>query len=197
MKKTIKITLNIFCLVLVSPFAFTVWIEQFLFKDQERVFSLWTHVFAVLPGLPGTFLRRAFYHLVLDHCSLNCNIGFGSVFTHRQVIIEDNVSIGLYAIIGSACIGKNCEIASRVSITSGKYQHTKDNNGNWTACDRSKMRQTCIAPNVWIGEGAIIMADVGEGSLIGAGAVVTKEIPSSVVAVGNPAKILRKLEARS
>ena len=142
------------------------------------------------------FLRRAFYRLVLDKCSLNCYIGFGSVFTHRQTIVEDNVSIGLYAVIGSAGIGKNCQIASRVSIVSGKHQHAKDRNGKWTTCDRSKMRQTRIAPNVWIGEGAVVMADIGEGSLIGAGAVVTKDIPSNVVAAGNPAKILKKLEAQ-
>ena len=192
MKKVIKNILNMFCIVLVFPCTLTVWIENF-FQSKEIVFAFWAHFFAIAPGLPGVFLRRAFYRLVLDKCSLNCYIGFGSVFTHRQAIVEDNVSIGLYAVIGSASIGKNCQIASRVSITSGKYQHTKDNNGNWTACDRSKMRQTCIAPNVWIGEGAVVMADIGEGSLIGAGAVVTKDIPSNVVAAGNPAKVLKAL----
>ncbi len=149
----------------------------------------------MVPGMPGMFLRRAFYHLVLDYCSLNCHIGFGSIFTHRKASVKENVSIGHYVIIGSAIIGQNCEIASHVSITSGKHQHVKNKNGKWTPFDYSKIKQTSISNNVWIGEGAIIMADVGEGSLIGAGAVVTKNIPPNVVAAGNPAKMLKKVEA--
>ena len=109
------------------------------------------------------------------------------------MIVEDNVSIGLYAVIGSASIGKNCEIASRVSIVSGKTQHLKDKDGQWTPFDQSRIKQVIISPNVWIGEGAIVMDDIGEGSLIGAGAIVTKEIPSNMVAAGNPAKVLKAL----
>lgn len=193
MKKIIKKILNIFCMVLVFPCAFTVWVEKYFTQSKEAIFSFWAHFFAVLPGLPGVFLRRAFYRLVLDKCSLSCYIGFGSVFTHRQVIVEENVSIGLYAVIGSANIGKNCEIASRVSIVSGKTQHLKDKDGQWTPFDQSRIKQVIISPNVWIGEGAIVMDDIGEGCLIGAGAVVTREIPSNMVAAGNPAKVLRAL----
>jgi len=180
-------------MVLVFPCAFTVWVEKYFTQSKEAIFSFWAHFFAVLPGLPGVFLRRAFYRLVLDKCSLSCYIGFGSVFTHRQVIVEENVSIGLYAVIGSANIGKNCEIASRVSIVSGKTQHLKDKDGQWTPFDQSRIKQVIISPNVWIGEGAIVMDDIGEGCLIGAGAVVTREIPSNMVAAGNPAKVLRAL----
>jgi len=196
MKKYLKTVPNVISMILVFPLVFTVWTEQFLSEKGETIYSLWSHFLAMAPGLPGIFLRRAFYHLVLDHCSLNCHIGFGSVFTHRKAVVEDNVSIGHYAVIGSASIGQNSEIASRVSIVSGKHQHSKDKNGKWTPFDYSRIKQIIISPNVWIGEGAIVMADVGEGSLIGAGAVVTKDIPSNVVAAGNPAKILRKLEAQ-
>jgi acetyltransferase-like isoleucine patch superfamily enzyme len=45
-----------------------------------------------------------------------------------------------------------------------------------------------IGADCWIGSGAIVMADVGDQSTIGAGSVVVKEIPSSVVAVGSPAR---------
>ena len=197
MKKIVKNILNVLCLVFVFPCAFTSWVEKVLSgSGGETIFTFWTHFFAIAPGLPGVFLRRAFYRLVLDKCSLKCYIGFGSVFTHRQAIVEDNVSIGLYAVIGSVSIGKNSQIASRVSIVSGKHQHVKDRNGKWTTFDYNKIRQIRIAPNAWIGEGAVVMADIGEGSLVGAGAVVTKEMPANVVAAGNPAKILKKLEAQ-
>ncbi len=54
-----------------------------------------------------------------------------------------------------------------------------------------------IGNNVWIGAGAILLPGVciGENSVIGAGSVVTKDIPSNVVAVGNPCRILREIGA--
>ena len=51
-----------------------------------------------------------------------------------------------------------------------------------------------IGANCWIGAAAIVMATVGEASTVGAGAVVTKEIPPRVIAVGNPARVLRSLD---
>ena len=52
-----------------------------------------------------------------------------------------------------------------------------------------------IGNNVWIGGGVIIVPGVkiGDNSVIGAGSVVTKDIPSNVVAVGNPCKVLREI----
>lgn len=53
-----------------------------------------------------------------------------------------------------------------------------------------------IGKNCWIGAGALIMPGVtiGDNSVIGAGSVVTKDIPSNVVAVGNPCRVLREIE---
>lgn len=52
-----------------------------------------------------------------------------------------------------------------------------------------------IGNNVWIGAGVIILPGVtiGDNSVIGAGAVVTKDIPADVVAVGNPCRVLREI----
>lgn len=54
-----------------------------------------------------------------------------------------------------------------------------------------------IADNVWVGAGAIILPGVtiGENTVVGAGAIVTKDLPANVVAVGNPARIIRQLDA--
>lgn len=56
-------------------------------------------------------------------------------------------------------------------------------------------RPVHIEDRVWIGTGAIILpgVTVGEGSVIGAGSVVTKDVPSGVVAVGNPCRVLREI----
>lgn len=53
-----------------------------------------------------------------------------------------------------------------------------------------------IHDNAWLGGGVIVLAGVtiGENSIIGAGSVVTKDIPSNVVAVGNPARVIRAIE---
>ena len=52
-----------------------------------------------------------------------------------------------------------------------------------------------VGNNVWIGTGATILAGVtiGDNSVIGAGSVVTKSIPSNVIAVGVPCKVMRKI----
>ncbi len=53
-----------------------------------------------------------------------------------------------------------------------------------------------IGKNVWLGAGVIVLPGVtiGENSVIGAGSVVTKDIPANVVAVGNPCRVMRKIE---
>ena len=53
-----------------------------------------------------------------------------------------------------------------------------------------------IHDNAWLGGGVIVLAGVtiGENSIIGAGSVVTKDIPANMVAVGNPARVIRTIE---
>jgi len=55
-----------------------------------------------------------------------------------------------------------------------------------------------IEENVWVGAGAIILPGItiGKNSVIGAGSVVTKDIPANVVAVGNPCRVLRPISER-
>ena len=53
-----------------------------------------------------------------------------------------------------------------------------------------------IGDNVWLGGGAIVLpgVSIGANTVVGAGAVVTKDLPADVVAVGNPARIVRRLD---
>jgi len=55
-----------------------------------------------------------------------------------------------------------------------------------------------IGRNCWLGAGVVVLPGVtiGDNSVIGAGSVVTKDIPSNVVAVGNPCKVLREINER-
>ncbi len=60
---------------------------------------------------------------------------------------------------------------------------------------KSRTAPVNIGKNVWIGGGCIILPGItiGDGTIIGAGSVVTKSIPGNCVAVGNPCKVIRKL----
>ena len=55
-----------------------------------------------------------------------------------------------------------------------------------------------IENNVWIGAGAILLPGVtiGDNTVIGAGSIVTKDIPENVIAVGNPCRVMRKITDR-
>jgi maltose O-acetyltransferase len=53
-----------------------------------------------------------------------------------------------------------------------------------------------VVDNVWLGSGVIICpgVNVGDNTVVGAGAVVTRDLPANVVAVGNPARVIKTLE---
>lgn len=194
MKEHIKAALNLVCQFLILPLAIPCKLEEwFLSRHAETVFHICTNMVALLPGLPGVFLRRAFYSLTLESCSMHCHIGFGSLFSHRDVTVGKNVYIGNYSMFGASHIGEHCLIGSRVSVLSGKALHMLDENGMWTPFSPDRMTRVTLGRNVWVGEGAIIMADVGEGSMVGAGAVTTSNVRSHIIVAGNPARFVRNL----
>jgi acetyltransferase-like isoleucine patch superfamily enzyme len=69
-----------------------------------------------------------------------------------------------------------------------------DENGMWTPYSPDLLKKVSIARNVWIGEGAIVSADVGESCMIGAGSVVSSKIKAHIMVAGNPARFIKNLE---
>jgi virginiamycin A acetyltransferase len=195
LRSPLKTLANDVSLVLAFLPAATCWLEHRVSTSAEGVFGFWTNIAALLPGLPGMCLRRAFYRLTLDSCSLDCYLGFGMLFTHRSSRVEDGVYIGPYSLVGSAWIKRRCFVGSRVSLMSGPLLHQLDGDGRWTPADLSRARQIVIGEDVWIGEGACVMVDVGRGSLIGTGAAVSTRVRAGVVVAGNPARFVRRLRA--
>jgi acetyltransferase-like isoleucine patch superfamily enzyme len=159
------------------------------------VYRLFATALALAPGLPGDYLRIAFYRLTLAKCSLSSRIEFGSFFSRPQAEVGSKVYIGSYCILGMAVIGDNTQIASGVQILSGRRQHSRDDSGGVSGSDRGVFTEVAIGHDCWIGAGAIVMAGVGAGSTIGAGAVVTHPIPPGSVAVGNPARVVKSIVA--
>lgn len=192
MKQILKCACDFTAWLIVLPCIIMTKLEAMFFKNKEGVFVFWGQALAVAPGILGVFLRRSYYASVLQHCSRHVHIGFGVLFSHRNVIIADDVYVGPYSLIGTVHIGQGCFIGSRVSLLSGKRQHERKD-GRWQAADVRRFTQICIHENVWLGEGAIIMADVGTGSLVAAGAVVTDVVADNVVVAGNPATTCKEL----
>jgi virginiamycin A acetyltransferase len=191
----LKAALNLVAVVTVFPCVATCWLESGLRPGAEMVFTFWTHVLALSPGFPGIFFRRAFYRLTLESCGINCTVGFGAFFSHRTARVEDDVYVGPYAVVGSANLGAGCLIGTRASLLSGLGHHVFGDDGKWHL-DPVLSRIT-IAPHVWIGEGALVMADVGEGALVAAGAVVSSPVAAGVVVAGNPARFVRHVQPAS
>lgn len=181
---------NSVALVVVFPAAVTCWFEGWL-RHSEAVFWFWTHVLAIMPGLPGLYLRRAFYRLTLRSCSLDCWIDFGAIFAHRTATVEDEVYVGAYAVVGSVKLLRGCLIGTRASLLSGSAQHELRPDGRWGSSDAASFTEIEIGRNAWIGEAAVVMADVGDGALVSAGAVVSAAVPPGVVVAGNPARFVR------
>lgn len=158
-------------------------------------FEFFAHALALAPGLPGSYLRVAYYAMTLRSCSLECHIGMGSFFAHSHASVGRRVYIGMLCVLGQTDIGERTQIASGVQILSGGRQHGRNEDGRITGAEEGAFELVPIGANCWIGAGSIIMAEVGEGTTIGAGSVVTRPIPPRCVAVGNPARVIKSAVA--
>lgn len=161
------------------------------FGRLEAVFQFFAHWYALFPGLPGNYLRISYYRLTLTRCPLDSRIEFGSFFAHPQVILGHGVYIGTYCILGMCRIGDRSQIASGVQILSGRRQHARDAGNQIQGSHTGRFEEVAIGSDCWIGAAAILMAEVGQGSTVGAGSVVVQPIPPHSVAVGSPAKVIK------
>ena len=158
------------------------------FGRLRAMYTLFAHALALVPGVPGVYLRAAYYFLTLRKCSLETVIGFGSYFAHPQARVARGVGTGAYCVIGTANIGERVRIASGVQILSGQHQHPRDAQGRFTG---DQFSEVTIGEDALLGAACIVMENVGAGALIGAGAVVGTPVPPGATASGNPARILR------
>ena len=83
MRELLKVICNSIALVITMPLAATSWLESRTSRT-EGIFLLWAQLLALIPSLAGVYIRRAYYRLTLESCSLECFIGFGTFLTHRE-----------------------------------------------------------------------------------------------------------------
>ena len=160
----------------------------------DRVFPGWSQLFSLMPGLTGVYLRRAFYRQVLPNCGDDAFIGFGTILSHATARIGHRAYVGAYCSIGDITIEDDVLVASHVSVMNGSEQHGTDRLDVPIREQSGRMMPVTIGRDSWIGERAVVAADVGQHCVIGAGAVVTRPIPDYAIAVGVPAKVVRYRE---
>lgn len=187
MKPLAKFILQSAALILALPLA--------LLSGLGRVkaaYVFFAQLCALFPGLPGDYLRIGYYRWTLASCSPSSRIEFGSYFAHPEARLAEGVYIGSHTIIGRAHLGARSQIASGVQILSGRHQHRRGLDGQITGADHANFSVVSIGADCWLGAGCLVMADIGEGTTVGAGAVVVQPLAPHVVAAGNPARPLAR-----
>ncbi len=151
-----------------------------------------------------------------DHCLLdakgrdNRGIDIGSnVVIGRQSILH--CKNGDIALGDAVNIGVNCDITSSNRVTVGAktliaaYAYLVGGDHDFSAADRPVMEQGRVARGItigeesWIGAHAVVLdgTEIGRGTIVGAGAVVTKSLPAGAIAAGMPARVIRMREAEA
>jgi len=122
--------------------------------------------------------------IIGNNCNINCH-----TFIENDVVIGDNVTIksGVFVWDGIR-IGNNVFIGPNVTFTNDKYPRSKQY--------PTDFQKTIIEDGASIGANATILGGItiGQNALVGAGSVVTKNIPANELWVGNPAKKIRNIE---
>ena len=158
-------------------------------------------------GKGGAFFKPHYLKLFGSHISVD---DFPTIIGARDANVQltswnigdwkGELKIGKYCLITPGVrimAAESIEIGDACMFAHGAYISDADWHGIY---DRSEpvgnTKPIILKDNVWIGDSAIVCKGVtiGENSIIGAGAVVTKNIPANVVAAGNPAKVVKNLD---
>jgi UDP-2-acetamido-3-amino-2,3-dideoxy-glucuronate N-acetyltransferase len=158
---------------------------------------------------------------VNEYCSVAPDVKLGKGVKLSKFInlygceIGDDTKIGAFVEIQkNSSVGRQCKISSHAFICEGVtiednvfighgvmfindiYPRATANGQLQTEADW-KVERTLIKNGASIGTGATILANItiGENAIVGAGSVVTKDVPANCIVAGNPAKVFRKIES--
>ena len=154
------------------------------------------------------------YLCIADDVKLGKDVKLSKFINLYGCTIGDGTKIGAFVEVQkNAFIGKNCKIQSHtficegvtiedevfvghgVTFTNDSYPRATTDGKLQTEADW-KVEPTIVKKGASIGSGTTILANVtiGENAIIGAGSVVTKDIPANAIAAGNPARVKRQVK---
>jgi acetyltransferase-like isoleucine patch superfamily enzyme len=154
------------------------------------------------------------YQCISDDVSLAKNVRLSKFVNLYGCSIGDNTKIGAFVEVQkNAIIGSNCKISSHTFICEGviikdnifighnvtfindTYPRATNPDGSLQTDEDWSVESVTVHDGVSIGSSSTILSNVtiGENSIVGAGSVVTKDVPPDTIVAGNPAKILRKI----
>jgi acetyltransferase-like isoleucine patch superfamily enzyme len=157
------------------------------------------------------------YNAISEDVKLGANVRLSKFINLYGCEVGDETKIGAFVEIQkNAVVGKRCKISSHTFICEGVViednvfighgvTFTNDMFPRATARDGSlqteadwKVERTVVRNGASVGSGATILCDlsIGENAIVGAGSVVTKDVPANAIVAGNPARILRYIDRK-
>ena len=163
--------------------------------------------------MPGLSMNS--YNCISEDVKLGKNVRLSKFINLYGCEIGDDTKIGAFVEIQkNASVGKFCKISSHTFVCEGvciednvfighgvkfindSYPRATTAEGSLQTEADWKVERTVIRNGASIGSGATILSNIsiGEHALVGAGSVVTKDVPPNAIVAGNPARILRYIE---
>jgi UDP-2-acetamido-3-amino-2,3-dideoxy-glucuronate N-acetyltransferase len=142
---------------------------------------------------------KVFAFVNLYGCTIGDNSKIGTfVEIQKNSVIGRNVKVSSHTFICEGVhIEDNVFIGHNVSFINDKYPRSANGQGRLQTEADWKVIPTRVKRGASIGTSATILCGVtiGENAIVGAGSVVTRDVPDNAVVAGNPARIMRKVEA--
>jgi acetyltransferase-like isoleucine patch superfamily enzyme len=194
-KPVLKKFLSLVALLAVMPLLLIYYIFSAV-GERDGMFTAQAQLLSLIPGKIGSYLRVAFFRHSMARCDSDCFIGFGVLFSQSDTDIHSGSYIGPQCNIGRCSIGKDCLLGSGVHILSGKSQHQFDDLATPIRDQGGRFEKISIGENSWLGNGAIVMANIGKHCIVAAGSVVVNEVEDYAIVGGNPARIIKSRAPR-
>lgn len=191
MKHRLKSVFFLFFVLIMLPVSMIYFLFSCIGNKDESLASF-SQALALIPGKLGSFMRIGFYRVALKQCQPNSRIAFMVLFSQQDTELEEGIYIGPQCNIGRCSIGKDTLLGSGVHIMSGKKQHNFESKDIPIREQGGHFEKVRIGENCWVGNGALIMANVGNNSIVAAGSVVVSDVPENTIVAGNPAKVIKQ-----
>jgi virginiamycin A acetyltransferase len=190
LKELIKSTLRGLAILAISPALFSHWFTSAI-SGADRSLESHSQLLSLFPGITGNYLRLAFYRFALEQCAPTATICFGTLFSKTGARIGKHVYVGPRCMLGLVTLEDDVLLGPAVQIPSGPMTHGTERIDIPMRLQRGRRKRITVGQDTWVGANSLVLADVGSQTVIAAASVVIKQIDGQVVAVGQPAKVIK------